>query len=86
MGQFMSDYQCHELFGGGWGVVRINKQQSLSVCSSHCINMVQVETVWMLPVCDEAPVLHGSGSKVRDGDEIHLGEGIGHSKVVRIEG
>lgn len=29
VGKFMSDHQCYKLFGSSWGIVRINKQQSL---------------------------------------------------------
>ena len=39
----------------------------------------------LIPVGDEAPVLHGSSSKVRDGNQIHLGKRIGDTKVVRIK-
>ena len=31
-------------------------------------------------VRDKSPVLHGTGFKVRNGDKIHLGQRVGHTK------
>ena len=35
-----------------------------------------------LPVGDEAPVLHGAGAEVGDGDHVLLGQRVGHVEVV----
>lgn len=39
-----------------------------------------------LPVGDEAPVLHGPSCKVGDGDQVQLGEGVGHPKEALVGG
>ena len=38
-----------------------------------------------LPVCHKTPVLHSTGCEVRDGDQVDLGEWVGHLEVVLVE-